>query len=367
MPAMSFNLPPNCLLKLTKGAWCDVKYPARVVAQAQLSPQDYFEPVDPQSPRSCIPAGGRDFSNIFDSNSGKMFTRGPTMFPPISVTFDIDGGSWDVIFVGRLMQLTQSIESKDHVHVLLTHFQQTVPALLSLSTGLSIFTETVEIAIGDRLEARAETLIPANGIRVIDAEHRVEELRVGIEMLGFALTSDRFILACSYLREALFFDAAYNEHNPYRHSLIVVLKCAQAIEVLFGGKRDMVRQRCRELGIAGEVIESQIIPVILLRNLFGSAHASSFVPSPQQVDLLREFAKRSAHTVRQLLLHISKADTTTRSFLDGSVSRDREKDKLLANLELYLTAPLWTVEGDVERRHILVPDPRLSSVIPPGA
>src|SRR5438876_5988763 len=92
-PPMSFNLPPNCLLKLTKGAWADVKYPARIVAQAKLSPQDYFEPVDPQSPRSCVPAGGRDFSCLFDSNSGRMFTRGPTMFPPVSVTFEINDGA----------------------------------------------------------------------------------------------------------------------------------------------------------------------------------------------------------------------------------------------------------------------------------
>ena len=364
---MSFNLPPNCFLKITKGDWPYITYPARVVAQAKLGPQDYFEPVDPQAPRSCVPAGGRDFSCIFDSNSGKMITRGPTMFPPMSVTFDINGGSWDVIFVGRLMQLTQSIEREADVDVLLTHFQQTVPSLLSLSTSLSIFAETVEIAIGDHFEARVETLIPTNGIRVVDAEHRVDELRAGIEMLGFALSSGRFILACSYLREALFFDAAYNEHNPYRNSLLVVLKCAQAIEVLFGGQRDIVRQRCKDLKVTDEVIESQIVPIILVRNSFGSAHASSFVPSPRQVDVLREFAKRSTHTVRQLLLQISKADARARSFLDGSVARDRDKDELLIKLEQYLSASPWSVEGDTQWRHIVVPDPRLSPAVRPRA
>lgn len=364
---MSFNLPPACLLKLTKGAWAEVEYPARIVAQAKLSPQDYFEPVDPQSPRSCVPAGGCDFSCVFDANSGRMFTRGPTMFPPISVTFEINGGIWDVIFVGRLIQLTQSIERQADVDVILTHFQHTIPALLSLSTGLSMFAETVEIAIGDNLEARAETLIPTNEIRVVDAEHRVDELRTGIEMLGFALSSGRFILACAYLRDALYFDGAYNEHNPYRHSLLVVLKCAQAIEVLFGGQRDAIRERCRELGIAEQVIESKIVPISLVRNSFGSAHASSFVPSPRQVTVLREFAKRCTHTVRQLLLLISKVDTQKRGFLDGSVERDREKEELLARLEQDLSAPPWSVEGEIELRRVLVPDPRLSPAVRPGA
>ena len=363
---MSFNLPPNSILKLTKGDWTEVSYPACIVAQATLSPQDYFEPVDPKSPRSCVPAGGRGFSCHFDSNSGRMFTHGPTMFPPVSVTFDINDGAWNVIFVGRLMQLTQTIECDADVDVLLTHFQHTIPAVLSLTTGLSIFAETVEIAISDCLEARVETLIPAGGIRVIDEMYRVEELRAGIDMLGFALSSGRFILACTYLREALFFDATYNEHNPYRHSLLVVLKCAQAIEVLFGGQRDTVRQKCKGLKIADEVIESHIVPIILVRNSFGSAHASSFVPSGQQVDVLRDFAKRSAHTVRQILLLISKADAQTREFLNGSVTRDHEKDALLVKLGDHLSAPLWTVEVDVELRRVLVPDPRLSSATRPS-
>jgi hypothetical protein len=288
------------------------------------------------------------------------------MFLPMSVTFDINDGAWEVTFVGRCMQFTQTIEREADVDVFLTHFQHTVPALLSLSTGLSIFAETVEIVIGDQLEARVETLIPTNGIRVVDAEHRADELRAGIETLGFALNSGRFILACDYLRDALYFDAAYNEHNPYRHSLIAVLKCAQAIEVLFGGQRDAVRQKCKELKVADQVIETHIVPILLVRNSFGSAHASSFVPSARQVDVLREFAKRSAHTVRQLLLLIAKADAPARSYLHGSVKPDREKDELLTKLEQHLLTPLWSVEGDIELRPVLVADPRLSAAVPPA-
>jgi hypothetical protein len=296
-----------------------------------------------------------------------MFTRGPTMFSPMSVTFDINNGAWEVIFLGRLMQVTQTIEREADIDVFLTHFQHTVPAILSLSTGLSIFAETVEIAIGGQLEARVETLIPTNEIRVVDAKHRVDELRAGLETLGFALDSGRFILACTYLRDALYFDAAYNEHNPYRHSLLVVLKCAQAIEVLFSGQRDAVRQKCKELKVPDQVIESHIVPILLVRHSFGSAHASSFVPSARQVDVLREFAKRSAHSVRQLLLLIAKADAPARSFLHGSFKPNREKDDLLTNLEQHLSTPLWSVEGDVEFRCVLVPDPRLSAAVRPEA
>jgi hypothetical protein len=327
--------------------------------QANLTPRDFFEPVDPETPRSCVPAGGRGFSYLFDSNSGRMTLRGPSVFPPMSVTFNVNEGAWDIIFVGRLMQLTQSIAGEADVDLLLTHFEHTLPSLLSLVTGLSIFAETLEIALGDKVEARAETFIPPNNVRVIEADGRVGELRCGIEMLGLALPSARFILACSYLREALFLDAAYNDHNPYPHSLVVILKCSQAIEVLFGGQRDSIRNRCRSLGLADQHIESQVIPIILARNTLGTAHASSFVPNAREVEILRHFSKRSVHTVRQLLLHISRVDPQKRTFLADKLERHPEKEKLLNALEQSVKSPMWCVEGKIEVRHVEVPDPRL--------
>lgn len=122
---MSFNLPANRLLKLTKGHWRDVQYPARVVVQVQLAPRDFFEPVPPEATRSCVPAGGKNFSYFFDSNSGKMTLRGETMFPPLSVTFSINDEAWHVVFVGRCMQVTQMLDSEDDIDSLLTNVEHT--------------------------------------------------------------------------------------------------------------------------------------------------------------------------------------------------------------------------------------------------
>ncbi|MFH1304269.1 MAG: hypothetical protein ABIK07_24715, partial [Planctomycetota bacterium] len=63
---MSFNLPPNRLLKLTEGNWEDVHYPSKIVVLVSLIPRDFFEPVEQDSIRSCIPAGGKNFSLLFD-------------------------------------------------------------------------------------------------------------------------------------------------------------------------------------------------------------------------------------------------------------------------------------------------------------
>jgi hypothetical protein len=358
---MSFNLPPNRLLKLTERNWKDVQYPATVIVQVHLLPRDFFEPVERDDARSCVPAGGKNFSSLFDANTGRMTLRGETMFPPLSVTFQVNDDAWNVIFVGRCMQVTQTIDSEDAIDSLLTNCEHTVPALLSVATGLAIFCETLEIRVGDIVEARSETLIPPYAVRVIEADARIDELKEGIQLVGISCGSPRFTLASSYFREALYFDSAYYEHNPYTHSLITILKCAQAIEVLFGGQYDSIREKCRDLGIGEEVIESEIVRINVTRNKLGSAHASGFVPTPRQSDILRHFARRAVHTVQQLLLLISKTKIIDRPYLVEKLQRDSDKETLLENLHETLQRPLWCIEGEVELRHVAINDPRLGA------
>lgn len=361
---MSFNLPANRLLKVTKGSWATVKYPTTVFVQANLCPRDYFEPVDPNTPRSCVPAGGKGFSFLFDSNSGKMTLHGPDVLQPLSVTFEVENGTWNAVFVGRCMQVSQVIESEDALDQVLTHVEYTLPSLLSVATNLSIFCESIEVALGDegdQLAARAETCIPSHEIKIVEPDARVDELRKGIELFGLARSSARFTLAASYLREGMFFVSSYHAHNPYTHSLVAILKCSQAIEVLFSSDRETIRARCRKLSIDDGVIESQIIPIVVARSALGSAHASAFMPDHKEVEVLRRFARRSVHTVRQLLLHVDRASDEERAVLSEQIKRSRDEERLLERLKKSLDEQPWSVDGGKQRNVEIMNDPRLSS------
>lgn len=357
---MSFNLPPNRLLRLTKGDWRQVQYPATAIVQVQLLPRDFFEPVDQDHSRSCIPAGGKNFSWLFDANTGSMRLRGETMLPPASVSFRVNDDALNVNFVGRCMQVTQTIESEDQLHSLLTGCEHTLPALLSTTTALAIFCESLVMRLGDVVEARSETFLPPNSVRVVDAEARIEDLKKAIQLVGISLNSPRFTLATTYYREALYFNSTYFEHNPYTHSLISILKCAQAIEVLFGD-RDSIRRKCRALNVSDEVIESEIVRIIVTRHKLGSAHASGFVPTPLQADTLRHFALRATHTVRNILLLVSAASSTSHPYLFESFQRDSGKEKLLDDLQETLQQPLWSPEAEAKVRVCLFEDPRLGA------
>lgn len=356
---MSFNLPPNRLLKLTKGHWREVRYPTTAIVKVQLLPQDFFEPVERDAARSCVPVGGKNFSSLFNANTGRMTLHGETMFPPLSVTFAINEDAFNIIFVGRCMQVTQTIASESDIDSLLTNCEHTVPALLSVATGLAIYCEMLELGLGDKVEARLETLIPPNSVRVIDANARIHELQTGIELIGVSSGSPRFTLASTYFREALYFDSAYYEHNPYTLSLVTILKCAQAIEVLFGSQNDSIREKCRKLGIPDDIIESEIIRVIITRSHLGSAHASGFVPTPTESEALRHFASRAVHTVQQLLLHISRTTIRDHPYLIETLDRDKGKEAFLEQLKQTVRRPLWSIDGEVEVRNVVFTDPRL--------
>ena len=274
---MSLNLPASALLKTTKGSWDSIVYPATAVVQVLLTPQDYFEPVPPDSSRSFI-VQNSEASIVFDSNTGKVTVRSPNSLPRLSLTLQEHNGSFEVTFDGRLMQLEHSVANAAEVHALLYNAEYTIPAGLSLSCGLAIHSDSVEIAIGDHFEARRETTFPTQTVKVCSESGRQEEIVMGLELLGLTLKSSRFSLATGYLREALFLSAHYYSHNPYFQALNVILKCSQVLEILFGSRRDQIRDHCRDLGVPEAVVESQVVPITLARHSLGSGHGSSFRP-----------------------------------------------------------------------------------------
>ena len=358
---MSFHLPANRIRKVTRGEWSNVTYPTRMTIEALLQPRDYFEPVKSDDARSCVPAGGKGFSFLFDSNSVKATLHGPDMLEPLSVTFKVEE-TWDAVFQGRCMQVSQVIDADSSIDAVLTHVEYTLPALISVATGLAVFCESIELGLGEeceQLQARAETSIPPLDVRIVEGDARLAELQQGIELFGLGRRATRFTFAASYLREAMFCVASYHVHNPYTQSLIAILKCSQAIEILFSGDRETIRKRCRQLDIDEKVIESQIVSIVIARSTLGSAHASSFMPSSDEVEIIRRFAQRSVHTVRELLLHLDASSDEERNRISEKINPNKDKPKLIERLKDSLAAEQWTVGGRSPRQIDIMNDPRM--------
>jgi hypothetical protein len=232
------------------------------------------------------------------------------------------------------------------VDPILTHLEHVLPSILSVATGLAIFPERLEFALGDAFEARAETIMPPNAFLQMSVDGRLDCVKQGIQLSEIALQSATFAIAADYLQEAIYYDSHYHGLNPYAHSLNVILKCALALEIVCGGSGehgvDRVRDRCADLGVPKEVVEYQLAPIIYARNRLATGHSTTFVPTPEEAQVLRQFAKRSVGAVRQLLLHMATVSEPSRSFLYGRASRDPEKVKLLGKLAEHIRTPAWS-------------------------
>lgn len=356
---MSYNLPPNKLLNLIKGSWKEINYPALATIQAEYSPKDFFSPVDKDATRSCIPVEGKGFHLLFNSNIGNMVLKGETALPKLDLSFDINDGASIISFAGNKMTLQENISSEEQIDHLLTAAEIKIPSLLSLVTSIAIKCESLTISFGEICSARAETFVPQITYSLISEENRNVEVQKAIELIGRTRNSAKLLLSIQYLSEALFLNSNYYHHNPYSFSLHVILNCAKSIEILFGSRRDDIKDYCKQLNISEKVVESQIIPILLIRNELGSAHSSSFVPQGDESDLLRQFAQRSITTVQQLLLHICDLPPEKIDFLIGSAKRKKGKVELLKKVEEYLGQPEWRVDGKNDKRNVFFPDPRL--------
>lgn len=277
----------------------------------------------------------------FDANSGVSTFHGPTMMPDLSVTFEIND-SWEISLISNVLHLSQTINARDDLDPLLTNFEHILPALLSLTTGLSIVCATVELAIEDVLEARAECLFPPSHLPVINPDDREARLLEGIGLIGLALPSPKFAMASSYLRDAMFSEASYHGQNSYGQSLETILSCAKVLEILFGPKGAEIRVECKKLGVPDDVVESQIVPIVFARNGLGSGHPTLFVPTPEEAQMLRHFAQRSVNVLRKLLLRIGKEDPNKHKYLIAGPKNDPERKKFLLKLAEHVEVPEWS-------------------------
>jgi len=82
---------------------------------------------------------------------------------------------------------------------------------------------------------------------------------------------------------------------------------------------------------------------------------------PTESEVLRHFARRAVHTLQQMLLHISRANIHDHPYLIEAFNRDQDRVTFLKKLQETVQRPLWSIDGEVEVRHVLINDSRLGA------
>lgn len=316
-----------------------IVWPAEVELTFRLKPGDLFGMPDARAPRSSL-VGKTEFS--IDFRTGKYGIIETGNLPPFRFEIKLDAGS--LAINGNVAYLKASAESEAHL-VSLMHW--TSAALTEfLSVQLGIFTEVDSLA-GVVAGRKVDALYPAQSYSILladlDAEFRDERVRCAFQGPSEENPSyPRFLVSTRYFHHALRFIAPTEvNYVPYSAHAEVLLNLAKAIEILFDtAKRDVLRKILPSHGYTTEQIESQILPILIVRNEIDVGHPTSGDVSPEDVAALRRFVDRSIKNVAAILQNVWRsicAGETVLKPLPGSGAADRAK--LVAKLKAYLDEP----------------------------
>lgn len=321
------------------GASALVAWPAAVELRFRLKPADLFGMPDPSVPRSTI-SGETKFS--IDGETGKLTVLETGELPPYRLDGTFNDGSLTI--VGNEAVLQANAVDEVHLESLLSWTSILLTQFLTVQIGAFIDIHSVRGTIAGR---RVSALYPADSYSIllasVDAELRDERIRRALQAPSFNNPSySRFVASTRYFHHALRLIAPMEvNYVPYSAHSEVLLNLAKSIEILFSApSRDALRARLRALEYTEEQIETQIIPILVVRNEIDVGHPTSGHATPEEVATLRRFVDRSLKNVAAILQNVWQRIILDEAFLDalpGDGGADRTK--LIAKLKTYLAAP----------------------------
>jgi hypothetical protein len=120
----------------------------------------------------------------------------------------------------------------------------------------------------------------------------------------------------------------------------MMLNLAKSLEILVGRDRELMRSKCKSLGFTVSQINSQIIPVLLIRDEIDVAHAAGSRLAPELIHVLRQYIARSVANVRVVLLRAGREMERNPSFLNNISGDVSGRVKLCTALQEYLKEPM---------------------------
>ena len=149
----------------------------------------------------------------------------------------------------------------------------------------------------------------------------------------------RFVVSSRYFHHAIRL-LSPNQVNyvPYAACAEIVMNLAKALEILFSApSRDALKERFITLGYTSDQIESQIVPILIVRNQIDVGHPSSGELACDEIAVLRKFVDRAVQNVASVLKLVRVRTIAEPDFLAAlSTEPDRDRSKLIGRLKCSL-------------------------------
>jgi hypothetical protein len=276
-----------------------------------------------------------------DGETGKLAVIETGDLPLLRIDGRFEDGSLTII--GNEAVLKTVATSEPHLESLVNWVSVLLTQFLAVQIGAFVDIESVKGTIAG---CKVSALYPAESYSIllasVDAELRNERVLNTLQAPSVNSQSySRFVASTRYFHHALrLISPTEVNYVPYSAHSEVLLNLAKSIEILFGPSRDALRERLRALGYSDGQIESQIVPILLVRNEIDVGHPTSGCATSEEVAILRQFVDRSLKNVATILQDVWQRILIDKTFLDPlPVDGGVERAKLITKLKGYLTAP----------------------------
>jgi hypothetical protein len=314
-----------------------IAWPADLELVLSLAPGEVFGASDAGEPGVVV---NHEAEVSVDPITGKMLIRSKQGLSSANIIGTFPSGTLSVTGSTATVKLPVSDERHlnavvDWVVVGFSHF---------LSIQLGVFAE-VKSVLGTLGGRKLSAMYPDGTYSALLTFLTDQERDL---LIGAALETiqqdnpsyPRLVVSSFYFHHALRFLSPHEvRYVPYCAHAEVMLNLTKCLEILLGAsRREDLRRIGRDFGYSASEIESQIIPIFLMRNEIDVAHAVGSRIDMKELILFRKYIDRSVLNVgailRQAIEHIRERRLVLKPFnAEGCAERSKFNTKIRTYLE----------------------------------
>ena len=149
----------------------------------------------------------------------------------------------------------------------------------------------------------------------------------------------RLLNALQYFHVACRLEATGN--SPWEFMSESVLNYCKVLQIMFGEKRDEVREGLKKLGYEETEIEGIFMPIMILRDYFDVGHPSLVILEFKQLQILYRYLEKIQSQFRELIMKVFaqlQKDTNRNKYdLDAALQPDKQEqrkfDAIISNIK----------------------------------
>ena len=268
----------------------------------------------------------------FNARSGKTGKITAQLIQALDGQFDLNNGI-TVKIAGNIITFSAISPNKNEIESLIIHLTNLVPTWLALYLKVPRSLDDICGSVNDTLFGVELTNVTFP-IVATERDQQYESVRHALEQLILPAHCDiRLASALVYFNQALRF--RFEDDASVRLFSEIMLNLAKAIESIFPGKRDDVREQCKLLDLKTDFVEKRIIPILLVRNKLDVAHVRLHTLDNDEFSILQSFLSKALTAVHELLILVIGSTANGRYSL-LPVEPPQTEDDLITSIRSYV-------------------------------